>query len=516
MKEARRLAGWLVVTVATALLALAGSGAAAPTSPQDTLVIAYYYENVTLDASAATQRSVLGVVKPLIFNGLIRRDARGRYQPDLAESWRLVDPTTWEFKLRRGVRFHNGENFDAESVKFTFERLLDPKRRTAQGFYWTGIKAVEIIDPFTVRVTTHRPMGPFLSTLALASAMLPPKAYSPETFDVKPIGTGPFRFVRWARGERLEVEANPTYWEGPPKSRRIIYLPIVEDSTRIAGIQTGQIHIAHNVPIPLADSLKRAPDVSVEGALSSITQELSVAGDARPPLGNPLVLQAVNLAINREHIVKNVFRGFARVPRSVFGPMVFGAHPSQPHLKYDPDRAKALMAEAGLPGGVEVEMWYVAGAEVQIADIVQAVAEDLRRIGIRTRIRVAPDWGAGGPILHGKRFDLFYNGWASPGLDPDLYFWGNYHPDGRNREGVDKYPFGHEVVQLVECGRFNVDPDVRKGCYLRLQEILWQHPTRVPIVVPHDLYAIRKEVKGFVPRSDLVWDLKNTYVERSR
>jgi peptide/nickel transport system substrate-binding protein len=482
---------------------------------QGTLILAHYEENLTLDVTAGTQRSLLGVVRMLMFDPLIRRDARGRFQPALAESWRQVAPTSWEFKLRQGVKFHNGEPFDAQSVKFTVERLLDPKRLTAQGFLWTGLKSVDIVDPYLVRINTVAPMGPFLANMALG-AMLPPKVYNTETFATNPIGTGPFKFVKWTRGDRLEMEANLEYWGGPPKSRRVVFLPIKEDSTRMAGVQAGQIHIAIAVPIPMVDVMKQNPQVSVISVLSAITQELSVAGDARAPLGNPKVLQAVSLAINREQIVKNVFRGRARVPRSIWGPMIFGAHPSLPLLKYDPDQAVRLMTEAGLGAGVEVEMWYTAGGEAQIADVVQVVAEDLRKIGIRTRIRVAPDWTVGGPILNGKRFDLYYNGWGSITVDPDFYLSGNYHPTGRNREGVTKYPFGSEVVELVECGRNTTDLDARRKCYLRLQELLWANPPRVPIVVPHDIYAVRKEVKGFAPRSDMMWDLKDVYVEGSR
>lgn len=507
----------LAVTVIL-LLGVAGTmsvGVGAQEAPRGTLVISGPEENITLDVSAGTQRSLLGIVRLLMFDPLIRRDAKGRFQPALAESWLQVSPTSWEFRLRRGVKFHNGEPFDAESVKFTIERLLDPKRRTAQGFLWTGIRDAEIVNPYTVRINTVAPMGPFLANLAIG-AMLPPKAYDTETFATTPIGTGPFKFVRWVRGERLEVEANMGYWGGPPRSRRVVYLPIKEDSTRMAGVQAGQIHIAKGVPVPMVDVLKQNPLITLASIISPITQELSVAGDARPPLGHPKVLQAINLAINRDHIVKTVFRGYARIPRSIYGPMVFAAHPSQPLLKHDPDRARALMAEAGLRDGVDVEMWYVAGGEAQIADVVQVVAEDLGKIGIRTRIRIAPDWAVGGPILHGKRFDLFYNGWASYTLDPDFYLAANYHPGGRNREGVDKYPFGSEVVSLVECGRNNTDPDTRRGCYLRLQEILWPNPTRVPIVVPFDIYAVRKGVRGFAPRHDLMWDLKDVYVEGSR
>ncbi len=487
-------------------------GVSAQGTPQGTLVIAHYEENLTLDVSAGTQRTLLGIVRPLLFDPLIRRDSRGHFQPALAESWRQVNPTSWEFKLRQGVTFHNGERFDAQSVKFTIERLLDPKRATAQGFLWTGIKDVEIVDQYTVRINTLAPMGPLLANLALG-AMLPPKAYDVEASAARPIGTGPFKFMRWVRGERLEMEANPGYWGGAPKSRRIVFLPIPEDATRMAGIQAGQIHIALGVPIPMIDVLKRNPQVGLKSVLSPITQELSVAGDARAPLGNPKVLQAISLAINRDNILKTVFRGYARIPRSIFGPMIFGAHPSLPLLQYDPDRARALMVEAGLGNGAEVEMWYTAGAEAQIADVVQVVAEDLRKIGIRTSIRVAPDWGVGGPILNGKRFDLYYNGWASFTLDPDFYLSANYHPTGRNREGANKYPFGSEVVRMVECGRNNTEVDTRRSCYLRLQDLLWGQSPRIPIVVPRDIYAVRSSVKGFSPRNDLIWDLKDVYVE---
>jgi peptide/nickel transport system substrate-binding protein len=221
--------------------------------------------------------------------------------------------------------------------------------------------------------------------------------------------------------------------------------------------------------------------------------------------GDPRVLQAIDLAIDREALIRDIFQGQAEMPSSIYSPSVFAAHPNLPAKVYDPDLARFLLAEAGYPDGFEAEIWYVAGSELQVAEATVAITQQLADVGIKLNIRVASDWGIGGPIINGRNFDMFYNGWATYTLDPDFYVWANFHPNARNREATDTYEFGPEVVSLVEKGRFSTDPQDRIDAYHRLQEIIWENPTRLPLVQPFDLYAVRSEVQGFTPRSSQMW-----------
>jgi peptide/nickel transport system substrate-binding protein len=473
-------------------------------SQSGTLVVAHHEGFATLDVTTSTRRSTLGIARVLMFDPLILRDSDGSFQPGLATAWRQIDDLTLELDLRQGVTFHDGTPFDAESVRFTIEKLLDPDQRTAQGFLWEGIIEVQIINDFQVRIVTARPFGPLMAHLTLG-AMLPPN-FDSEVNTSQPVGTGPFQFVSWSPGEELVVEANPDFWGDAPGVERVVFRPIIEDATRIAGVMSGDIHIAFGVPVQLVSVLDATADVSIARIQSPITQHISLGGDARPPVGgDPRVLQAIDLAIDRETLVRDIFQGQAEMPTSIYSPNVFAAHPNLPAKVYDPERAIELLAEAGYPDGFEADMWYTAGAELQIADAVVAISQQLAAVGIIVNIRVAADWGVGGPIINGRNFDMYYNGWATYTLDPDFYVWPNFHPNARNREGTDTYEFGAEVVSLVEQGRFNTDPQVRTDAYHRLQEILWENPTRLPVVQPFDLYAVRSEVQGFSPRSSQMW-----------
>ena len=469
-----------------------------------TLVVAHTEGFATLDVTSSTRRSTLGVARVLMFDPLIMRGSDGSFQPGLATAWRQIDDLTLELDLRQGVTFHDGTPFTAESVRFTIEKLLDPNQRTAQGFLWEGITEVQIIDDFQVRIVTAQPFGPLMAHLALG-AMLPPN-FDPEVNTTQPNGTGPFRFVSWSPGEEMVVEANPDFWGDAPGVERVVFRPITEAATRIAGVLSGDIHIAFGVPVQLVSVLNATPDVNLARVPSPITQHISLGGDARPPVGgDPRVLQAIDLAIDREALIRDIFQGQAEMPSSIYSPSVFAAHPNLPPKVYDPDLARFLLAEAGYPDGFDAEIWYVAGSELQVAEATVAITQQLADVGIKLNIRVASDWGIGGPIINGRNFDMFYNGWATYTLDPDFYVWANFHPNARNREATDTYEFGPEVVSLVEKGRFSTDPQDRIDAYHRLQEIIWENPTRLPVVQPFDLYAVHSEVQGFAPRSSQMW-----------
>ena len=181
---------------------------------KDILTVAGHEANLTLDPIATTMRTVITHTRPLMFDSLVSRDEKGNFIPSLATSWKTINELTWEFSLRKGVKFHNGEKFDASSVQKTYGILLDPKQRKSQGFLWSGIDRIEKIDDYKVRIHTKKPMGTLLTNLAIG-ALVPP-SYNYETFGTKPIGTGPYKFVEWVRGDHLTVEANNSYWRGSP------------------------------------------------------------------------------------------------------------------------------------------------------------------------------------------------------------------------------------------------------------------------------------------------------------
>ena len=241
-----------------------------------------------------------------------------RLTGSLAESWRLVSPTTYQFKLRRGVKFHNGEPFNAEAVKFSIERqLTHPKSRAKAAL--GPVERVEIVDEYTVNVVSKGPFPVLLARMTYAGSgsvvMLPPKyvAEKGDDFAAHPIGTGPFKFVEWVKGDRVTLEANPDYWRAKPKVQRVTFRFIPETATRIASLLNGETDIIENIPPDQVDRVAGSPNATV-GKTSDgmIVAYYQFDTRADSPVKNVKVRQAISHAIDWDTIVKDLLRGHAR------------------------------------------------------------------------------------------------------------------------------------------------------------------------------------------------------------
>src|SRR5436309_2306422 len=259
-----------------ALIFLVPLGAAA--APAGKVVIAQGVDPTTLDMmnQSETPASNLG---RHIFDTLYERDQSLKVVPALAtEMPKLVGPTTWEVKLRKGVKFHNGEDFDAESAKWSLERLAGGQGKLRGATFFAPIERVEIVDPYTVRVHTKKPWPTYAVVMTFVQGgMYPPTAYKDKdtTFISRtPIGTGPYKFVRWAKDEEIVLEANETYWRGAPRIKTVVFKPIPDDAVRVAALQNGEIDVAVNIP-PHRPRGRYVRDVEVAEA---VTGQLTKAG----------------------------------------------------------------------------------------------------------------------------------------------------------------------------------------------------------------------------------------------
>ena len=236
---------WRIAVVLIGVALGPGSAAAAP---EGRVVIAQGVDPTTLDMMHQQEQPASNVGAQ-IFESLVERGPDLKIVPALAvEMPKLVAPTVWEIKLRHGVKFHNGEDFNAESVKFSLERLANPANKLRGSTSFAPIDRVEIVDPFTVKVHTKKPWPVFVVHLALRqAAMYPPKEYAgkdPAAISRNPIGTGPYKFVRWSKDEEIVMEAFPGYWAGAAKIKTIVFKPIPDDAVRVAALQNGEIDVA--------------------------------------------------------------------------------------------------------------------------------------------------------------------------------------------------------------------------------------------------------------------------------
>ena len=357
------------------LIALAVASALDPSvasaGPSGKITIAQGVDPSPLDPMNHQESPAANVCRNM-FDTLLERDQDLKIQPMLArELPRLVSPTVWEFKLRPGAKFHNGEPVDAEAVKFSLERLVDPKLKLRGSPPFAPLSYVEIVDVLTVRIHTRAPW-PILDTLmsATQAAILPPKYYRDKDASQAgraPMGSGPFRFVRWVRDERIELEANEQYWRGAPRVKTLVFRPIPDDAVRVAALQNGEVDVAVNIPPHLATIIANHPKLFLTTAPSVRTIQLmyythqydaqhKLVGPYPGPTADRRVRLAMNYAVDVDDIIKNVLDGKAVRTALMLTDKHFGFDPGIKPIKQDLAKSKQLLAEAGFPGGLEITL----------------------------------------------------------------------------------------------------------------------------------------------------------------
>ena len=327
-----------------------------------------------------------------IFDSLIRRGPDMGLIPALATEWKPVGPTEWILTLRQGVKFHNGESFDAEVVRWNVERITRPG---FQDFaFMSPVAKAEVVSKYVVKIITKAAYPTFPSLMT--QFFIVPPAYmtqvGPEGFTRKPIGSGPYKFVEWVKGSHLIMEANADYWGGPPAIRAIIWRILPESSTRVAGLRAGELDIVPQLPPELIQAIDAEATLKAMAVRSIRTPFLRFFPDSPQGGGRPLadrrVRQAINHAVNVDAIIRGLLSGQATRTASLMTPDIFGFDPVPKPYPFDQERARALLREAGFPNGFEMnfETWS-SGPAPKPVEVAQAVAADLEKVGVRLRVR---------------------------------------------------------------------------------------------------------------------------------
>ncbi|WP_236025240.1 ABC transporter substrate-binding protein [Arenibaculum pallidiluteum] len=354
-------------------------------------------------------------VRMHVFEALVGQDAKQRLKPELAESWRAVDDTTWEFKLRKGVKFSDGTPFDAQDFVYTVCRIPQVQNSPSSfTIYTKGIDAIETPDPHTLIIKTAAPyplLPVELSTFGIMSAEAAKgenvkfekagcKADSwPATAQFNDlslaIGTGPYKFKQFTKGERIVLETNPVYWGRKPQFDAVTFRPITSDGPRVAALLAGDVDMIENPPIQDIERLKNDPKVAVSQALSNRVIYVALGVQEKPPTiegtdgKNPLrdkrVREALSLAIDRDAIVKRIMLGVAE-PASQLLPAGFFGHDPALKLTSDQKKAKELLAAAGYPNGFKLTLGTPNDRYINDEKVAQAVAQMFTRIGVQTQV----------------------------------------------------------------------------------------------------------------------------------
>src|SRR5262252_1605966 len=357
-----------IVLVALPLLgSLPASVAPAAAQTPNTLVVDTTADPGSLDPALVAQVSGFSVITS-IFDNLIERDYSGALVPMLAESWSFPDPTTVEFKLRQGVTFHNGEPFNAASVKYSIERLLDPALNSPLAGGWPKTwQGTEIVDDYTIRFHFSAPEATIFDTLAQSASMLPPNYYSSNSEDFlaqNPVGTGPFKFVESVRDDHTTLTRNASYWgtdtyKGTPLVQTVIFRPVPDAGTRMADLLNGTADMIFDVsPDDLSTLRGRAGDgyQIVTGNAAKLQFIEFMPKKATDPLADRRVRQALNYAVDVDAIVTNLLKGLGRRQSSPIMEGALGFDPGVAPYDYNPALARQLLADAGYPNGFSATM----------------------------------------------------------------------------------------------------------------------------------------------------------------
>ncbi|RME43624.1 MAG: ABC transporter substrate-binding protein [Chloroflexi bacterium] len=447
-----------------------------------------------------------------------------RIEPALATEWSVsLDGLTWEFVLRKGVAFHDGTPLTAQAVVWNFQRWMDPNHPAHNGDfrYWQGmfggfvgeensddlssnlVASVTAPDDHTLRIVLNKPFAPLLHNLAMnAFAILNPDivmSRGPDAYGTatgpRATGTGPFRLVSWEDGQ-VTLVANPDYWAGPPALSRLIFQTIPDDSARFSALQAGEID---GMISPAVDDLARADQ----------DPRLQVVMDPRPTtaflnfnldgeyLGKREVRQAIAHAINKTALVRDAFGPTWQVATQMLPPAIWGYNENIEDYPYDPGRARELLAAAGVPEQLEIDLWYPDRPRPYLPNpraAAEAIAADLEAVGMSVTLQTE-HWSAYLADRSNGAFSMWLLGWTGYNGDPDSFFF--YHfglPTPREGNYVNR-----DLRDLLLRGQVIVDPEMREEIYQEAAAMIHKDVPRLFLAHPQEPVLLSSQVEGFTP-----------------
>ena len=460
-----------------------------------------------------------------VFEALVEQGPQQQPLPGLAVAWKALDPTTWEFDLRPSVRWHDGTPFTADDVVFTMQRAPKvPNSPASYNLYLKQITEVSARDPLTVifKTSSPFPLHPFyLSNVLIVQKKAAARATSTDFNSGKAmIGTGPYKFVEWVQGDHISYVRNDDYWGEKEPWHRMVIKPVSNPAARVAGLLSRSFDLIDNVPSADAPRLKADANVAVYAGLSNLVMLLNIDQGSetsspyvtdkagRPLAENPLrklaVRRALSKAINREAIVNHTMEGGAEVASQMVSDLTFGASPRLKAEPYDPEGAKQLLAEAGYPDGFGVTIHGPNNRYPNDAQICQAIAQMLSRVGIQTKVETMP-LNVFFTRAQNREFSLFLTGWGAAGtgessvpLNAVLH---TYTPDqGAGAANRGRYS-NPEFDRLLETAMTTFDGPKRAALLAHANEVAMADVAIIPLHVPLYRWATRKGLT-YVPRMD--------------
>ncbi len=482
--------------------------------------VGYTQDAKTLDPANHRSRITEGIIRNM-YDGLVARDDQMRVWPELAESYNQIDETTYDFKLRKGVKFHDGSEMTSEDVKFTFDRLT---KDGAMGGQTSPRKSLlgpmaetSVVDKYTVRFKFKNAWPVFPRMLPFQEVVS--KAFvekmGTDGVATKVNGTGPFKLVDWRQGDSVIMERFDGYYGGadgikpvgPAKADRIIFRIIPESASRVAALLAGEVDLINELPV---HSMKRVEDNPRTKVLKTLgTRSFFVLlNNTKPPFNDARVRQAANHAVNKQLIIDRILNGLATPINGILSPQSFGHNPNLPVYDYDPAKAKKLLADAGHPNGLEVTL----DANQEFKDIAESIAASMAPSGFRAKVQlwesnaVRAVWDPKKP----KERQMYFSSWGSGALDPSGIFVPVLRTDARgNRSGYSNA----EVDRLMDAANGEANQDKRSKLYQDAQVIVNREAPLLFLWLPQDIYGANARLEGWKPSGRGIIKLHDAYLK---
>lgn len=476
---------------------------------KDTLVVAISSAPSTLDGNGKNDSSSLEV-RAQIYEGLVGQNEQMEIVPLLAESWEYENDTTLIFNIRKGVKFHNGDEVKASDVAFSLKRAYDG------GYSESALSAVdfekcEVVDEYTYKMVLKYPFAPILASVADASAVIVPQKVVEENgsdyLSSNPVGTGPYTLKEWVQGDRIELVKNENYWGESKGVKNIVMRFISEVANRAIEVEVGGVDIAYDISPNDIGRLEDNKDVVVQRTPNLATTYIAFNCE-KEMFKDKRVRQAVGHALDLTSIVDAVYFGVGSTGKSMIAPTVWGYSENVKPLEYDIEKAKQLLAEAGYADGLNTTIWV--SDNQQRIDIAEIAQNSLKNVGINAEVKIL-EWGTFLEAVENKELDIFILGSVASSGDGDaLYdsFYSKSHFSGNTAYYKDA-----EMDKLLEASRSEIDPEKRAKILEEIQIKAIEEAPWIPVWHGEVVTASRSNVKGFVNHPTNFHSLANVYFE---
>ncbi|MFD1037304.1 ABC transporter substrate-binding protein [Virgibacillus byunsanensis] len=465
---------------------------------KDSIVIGFESDAVTLIANNDVNYTTDAQIRN-IYDPLIERDGNtGEFVPALAEKWENIDELTWRLKLKEGITFHNGAEFNAESAKFSIDYILDEANQSYYRSRWANVEQVEVLSPYEVEITTSEPFPSLIQRIADDLLIMEPgyvNEVGTEQAAKEPVGTGAYKFVEWSRDNYLKLEAFEDYYKETPEIKNLEFRYIPEFSSRMSAFLSGEIDLFKNIPVDSVEEIKNAENSKVEEVSSSRINYLALNTFHDGPMQDEKVREAINYAVNVDELLESILNGFGT---KMTGPLskINSGYTETEDYGHDSEKAVELLKEAGYdPESLELTLDTPNGRYPMDSHIAQGIASQLQKIGVTVNVQVN-EWGNHLEKIQNREMqDMYILGWG-PAFDAQSTIENLFTE-------VAPYSsfYNEEIEEKIYKTNALFNQEERLAGYAEIQRDLVDKAAWVPLWQQADLYAVRENLE-FNPRVD--------------